>query len=80
VDARQAVTSEVRDLAEDVGDDRALEQLGSGSPRATVVGRFSPRTRVREGDQLEAAVDPHALHFFDAASGHAIDGSPRSST
>jgi multiple sugar transport system ATP-binding protein len=80
IDARQAVTSEVRELAEDVGDDRALEQLGSGSPRATLVGRFSPRTRIREGDQLEAAVDLNSLHFFDAESGHAIHDSHRSST
>jgi multiple sugar transport system ATP-binding protein len=80
VDARQAVTSEVRELAEDVGDDRALEQLRSGSPRANLVGRFSPRTRIREGDELEAAVDLHALHFFDAQSGHAIYDSHRSTT
>jgi multiple sugar transport system ATP-binding protein len=79
VDARQAVTSEVRELAEDVGDDRALEQLGSGSPPATLVGRFSPTTRIREGDQLEAAVDLHALHFFDPESGRAIDDSHRGS-
>jgi multiple sugar transport system ATP-binding protein len=74
VDAKQAVTSEIRELAEDVGDDRALEQLGSEAPRATLVGRFSPRTRIREGDRLEAAVDLHALHFFDPESGRAIDG------
>jgi multiple sugar transport system ATP-binding protein len=80
VEARQAVTSEVRELAEDIGDDRALEQLRSESPRATLVGRFSPRTRIREGDQLEAAVDPHALHFFDAESGDAIHDAHRSST
>jgi multiple sugar transport system ATP-binding protein len=78
VEARQAVTSEVRELAEDVGDDRALVQLGSGSPRATLVGRFSPRTRIREGDPLEAAVDLHALHFFDSESGHAIHDSHHS--
>jgi multiple sugar transport system ATP-binding protein len=78
VEARQAVTSEVRELAEDVGDDRALVQLGSGSPRATLVGRFSPRTRIREGDRLEAAVDLHALHFFDSESGHAIHDSHHS--
>jgi multiple sugar transport system ATP-binding protein len=80
VDARQAVTNDVRELAEDVGDDRALQQLGSGSPRASLVGRFSPRTRIREGDQLEAAVDLNALHFFDAESGHAIHDSHRSRT
>lgn len=65
----------VRGLAEAVGDDRALEQLASGSASATLVGRFSSRTRIREGDQLEAAVDPNALHFFDAESGHAIHDS-----
>ena len=80
VEARQAVTSEVRELAEDVGDDRALEQLRRESPRATLVGRFSPRTRIREGDQLEAAVDLHALHFFDAESGDAIRDAHRSGT
>jgi multiple sugar transport system ATP-binding protein len=81
VEARQAVTSEVRELAEDVGDDRALQELRSGSPRATLVGRFSPSTRIREGDALEALVDVRGLHFFDAESGHAIHrDSPRRST
>jgi hypothetical protein len=80
VEARRAVTSDVRELAEDVGDDRALEQLRRDSPRATLVGRFSPHTRIREGDQLEAAVDPHALHFFDAESGDAIRDAQHSST
>jgi multiple sugar transport system ATP-binding protein len=71
--ARPAVTDEVRELAEDVGDDRALEQLAEGVPaRAVLVGRFSPETRVREGDSLEVAVNERALHFFDHDSGLAI--------
>ncbi len=71
--ARPAVTDEVRELAEDVGDDRALEQLAEGVPaRADLVGRFSPDTRVREGDSIEVAVDARALHFFDHESGLAI--------
>ncbi len=71
--ARPAVTDEVRELAEDVGDDRALEQLAEGVPaRADLVGRFSPHTRVREGDSIEVAVDERALHFFDHESGLAI--------
>jgi multiple sugar transport system ATP-binding protein len=73
--ARQAVTDEVRELAEDVGDDRALGQLAEGPPpRATLVGRFSPHTRVREGDRIEVAVDQRALHFFDPDTGAAIHG------
>ena len=57
IDARPAVTDEVRELAEDVGDDRALGQLAEGVPaRAALVGRFSPDTRIREGDSIEVAV------------------------
>jgi multiple sugar transport system ATP-binding protein len=73
VAARQAVTDEVRELAEDVGDDRALEQLAAGAPeRTTLVGRVSPATRVREGDAIEVAIEQRALHFFDRDSGLAI--------
>jgi multiple sugar transport system ATP-binding protein len=73
VAARQAVTDEVRELAEDVGDDRAIGQLSAGAPpETTLVGRFGARTRVREGDTFEAAIDAGALHFFDPDSGLAI--------
>jgi multiple sugar transport system ATP-binding protein len=62
---RLAATDELLELAEDVGDDRAAE-------RATLVGRFSPKTRVREGDTIEVAVDVDALHVFDAKTGVAF--------
>jgi multiple sugar transport system ATP-binding protein len=64
--ARQAMTDEMRELAEDIGEDRPVAE------RATLVGRFSPRTRVAEGGEVEIAVDPEALHFFDPQSGLAI--------
>jgi multiple sugar transport system ATP-binding protein len=73
VAARQAVTEDVRQLAEDVGDDRMLDHLAEGATaQTTLVGRFSPHTRIREGDAIEVAVDARALHFFDADSGLAI--------
>jgi multiple sugar transport system ATP-binding protein len=75
VAARQAVTDEVRELAEDIGDDRALGQLNERAPaQTTLVGRFSPHSRIREGDPIEVAVDPAALHFFDPETGLAIYG------
>jgi multiple sugar transport system ATP-binding protein len=79
VAARQAVTDEVRELAEDVGDDRALGQLETAQPSTTrLVGRFDPDTRIREGDTIEVAVDERALHFFDDRTGLAIyDDPPR---
>jgi len=71
--ARQAVTDDVRELVEDVGDDRRLERLVSGvESRATLVGRFSPDTRTREGDTIEVALDERSLHFFDPHTGLAI--------
>ena len=73
VDARPAVTDDVRELAEDVGDDRAIAELATGAPAtAMLVGRFDPHTRVREGDAIEVAIDVSALHFFDASTGLAI--------
>ncbi len=74
--ARQAVTDDMRELAEDVGDDRVAGQLAGGEQptSATLVGRFSPRTRVVEGDAVEVSVDQRALHFFDPQTGIAIRG------
>ncbi len=75
VAARQAATEDMRELAEDVGDDRAVGQLAGEQPAsATLVGRFSPRTRVVEGDAVDVRVDRSALHFFDPETGLAIRG------
>jgi len=69
VDARHAVTEEVRELAEDTGDDRVPDR---GDSEATLVGRFGARSRVRSGDAVEVAVDTRALHFFDPHTGLGI--------
>ncbi len=64
--ARQAVTDDMRDLAEDVGDDRVVEKLAAGAAQdVTIVGRFSPHTKASQGDVVEVWVDLPALHFFD---------------
>jgi multiple sugar transport system ATP-binding protein len=69
VDAQHAVTEEMRELAEDTGDDRALEHRDEA---ATLVGRFGARSRVRPGDDVNVAVDTRALHFFDPQTGLGI--------
>ncbi len=82
VAARQAVTEDTRELAQDVGDDRAVQQHEEGAPapaQTTLVGRFGARSRVREGDTIEVAVDSRALHFFDPETGLGIyDDKPSS--
>jgi multiple sugar transport system ATP-binding protein len=74
IDAKLAVTDEVRELAEDVGDERAVRDIesGGGAAETVVVGRFSPRSRIQEGTPTEVAVDTHALHFFDPHTGLGI--------
>ena len=71
--ARPAVTDDVRELAQDVGDERAVQELAAGAAEtATLVGRFGARSRVRPGQPVEVAVDARSLHFFDPESGLGI--------
>ena len=72
--AHAAYTEDVKELAHDAGDDRGL---APGEARyvdggALVVGRFGPRARVREGEQVEVAVETRSLHFFDPDTGLGI--------
>jgi multiple sugar transport system ATP-binding protein len=71
IDANPATTEHVRELAEDT-DAIAVQQLAEGSTHTTMVGRFGARSRVREGEEAEVAVDTRALHFFDPDSGLGI--------
>jgi multiple sugar transport system ATP-binding protein len=76
IEARPAQTEDVRELAQDVGDDRAAGKIAAAES-ATLVGRFGARSRVRAGEPLEAAVDTRSLHFFDPETGLGIyDASP----
>jgi multiple sugar transport system ATP-binding protein len=68
IDARPAVTDEVRELAEDVGADTPMGE----DPHAEIVGRFSSRSGVTQGGMAEAAIDTANLHFFDPQTGLGI--------
>jgi multiple sugar transport system ATP-binding protein len=72
VDARPALTEDVRELVQDTGNERALQQLEEAPRETTLVGRFSPRTTAKEGQPVEVAVDTQALHFFEPDSGLGI--------
>jgi multiple sugar transport system ATP-binding protein len=67
VDARPALTEDVRELAQDAG-----EAIAEGENETIMVGRFGARTRVREGETVEVVVDTRALHFFDHETGSGI--------
>jgi len=72
VAAPPAITEDVKELAEDIGDDRVGEKFDTSE--TMVVGRFGARSRVKAGDHVEVAVDTRQLHFFDAETGLGIYG------
>ena len=69
VDARPAITEDVKELAADAGGEVPKE-----THESTVVARFNARSRVREGEVIDVAVDTSELHFFDPESGLGIYG------
>jgi multiple sugar transport system ATP-binding protein len=78
VDARPALTEDVRELAKDVGSDLADEERAAEAGETTLVGRFGARSGVKVGEKTEVAVDTRALHFFDPETGQGIyDGSKK---
>ncbi len=65
IGGRQALTEDVRELAADL--EGAATPQGDDPERgeAKLVGSFGPRSRVREDETAEIAVDTRSLHFFD---------------
>jgi len=76
VDAKPALTEDVRELAHDT-DAVAVQGLHESSTETTIVGRFGARSRVREGEVAEVAVDTRTLHFFDPETSLGIYDQPR---
>jgi multiple sugar transport system ATP-binding protein len=73
IDAPPALTEDVKELAQDVGDERAVREAAEGSKQhTTIVGRFDSRAEVKEGEIAEVAVDTRGLHFFDPETGLGI--------
>jgi multiple sugar transport system ATP-binding protein len=70
-----AETDETRELAQDAGADNE-SQVGVREGEAVIVGRFGARSRVQQGESVEAAVDTRALHFFDPETGIGIYDPP----
>jgi multiple sugar transport system ATP-binding protein len=73
VDAPPALTEDVRELARDVGQESAVQTaVAEGENEAVMVGRFGPRSRIKNGDVVDVAVETGAMHFFDLETGLGI--------
>jgi multiple sugar transport system ATP-binding protein len=73
VEAPVVLTEDTRELAHDVGAE-ALEDLDARAQesRSRFVAQLDPKTRVREGDQIDLVVDTGRFHFFDPETGLGI--------
>ena len=70
-----AETDETRELAEDAGGGDG-SKVGVREGEVVIVGRFGARSRVAQGESVEAVVDTRALHFFDPETGIGIYDPP----
>jgi multiple sugar transport system ATP-binding protein len=72
IDAKAALTEDVRELAEDTDAVTVGDLEDKATEGTEVVGRFNARSRAHQGDEVEVAVDTRALHFFDPETGLGI--------
>jgi ABC-type sugar transport system ATPase subunit len=79
MDAPQAITEDVKELAVDVGQE-ALQRVEHTAEvgETDVIARLNPRTRARAGETMQLTVDTERLHFFDPEDGSGIYGDARS--
>jgi len=67
VDAKQVVSEDALDL-----DDDALSAAVPDDGTTIVAARFDPRTKARQGDEVQVVIDIDNAHFFDPDTGLAI--------
>jgi multiple sugar transport system ATP-binding protein len=72
IDAKPAITDEVRELQKDAGTEGIGTPTQTEGGGTTMVGRFGARSKARKGDDVRIAVDTRALHFFDPETGLGI--------
>jgi multiple sugar transport system ATP-binding protein len=70
VDAPPVLTEDTRELARDRGTAEELEERAR--ERGRFVAKLDPKSRVRQGETVELAVDTAQLHLFDPEDGRAI--------
>jgi multiple sugar transport system ATP-binding protein len=80
IQAPPAITEDVKELAVDV-DPHAVGRVEATAEenRTNAIARLNPRSRVRQGGEMELVVDTHRLHFFDPDDGSGIYGGRESS-
>jgi multiple sugar transport system ATP-binding protein len=72
IEARPVLADDVLEGLVDLEEAKELAEIITERDRATVVARLDASARIRADDEIELAVDPRHLHYFDLESGEAI--------
>ncbi len=73
VNAPPVLTEDVKELAVDVGAEHLARLERAAQQNTSVfVAALDPKSKAREGDEIELAVDTSGLHFFDLGTGLGI--------
>jgi multiple sugar transport system ATP-binding protein len=73
LDAEPVVTEDTRALASDAGTEMLQKlQEEATAHKTPFVARMHARSRAREGERVELAIDTRELHFFDPETGDGI--------
>jgi multiple sugar transport system ATP-binding protein len=73
VDAPPVLTDDTIKAASDAGEADDMSLIADESPRARFCARVDARTSCKPGQPIKLTIDPARFHFFDPATGAAIE-------
>ena len=73
VDAPPVLTDDTIKAASDTGEADDMSLIADEKPRARFCARVDARTTCKPGQTIKLTIDPARFHFFDAATGAAIE-------
>ena len=74
IDAPIALTDDMKELAQDAGTDAKTLEERSKEGHNEFVATVDPRSKIKEGEPAELAIDLSRLHFFDPETNKGIHG------
>jgi len=77
MDAPIAITDDMKELAQDAGTDAKSLEERAKEGKNEFVATVDPRSKIKEGSQVELVVDTTRVHFFDQETSQGIHGNGR---
>ena len=72
INAPLAITEDIKELAADVGEQASSLEKKAKDGQNEFVAQLDPKTKIKEGNDVELVVDTARLHFFDTESSESL--------